>query len=320
MSYLRIRPFTGIALTTARESLRQPAIYLITAIAVVFIAALPFLITHILGDPARMIRDSALATQLMAGLLLGCQTASIAMSREIQKGTMSAVLSTPVDRFVFMAGKFAGLACIMLMYAAMTTIATLLALRTVAQPFDHDGSASAAACAAVLLSLCWAGARNFRSGASFAAHGFTALVVLLVIALVLSPGVTGIPQQNSSPDAWMILPVCANIAMAILLLSAMAITLSIRATFMPVMLMLAGILMIGLMSDYVLGRHASGHFIAALFYGLLPNWQHFWTVDALHLGTMTWAYTGYAGLYCAIYIALAITAGSLMLERMELKR
>jgi len=313
------RPFTGIALTTAREATRQPVLLLTTAISVSFIAALPFLITHILGDPARMILDSALAVMLMAGLVLGCQTASIAMSHEIQRGTLSSILSTPIDRVGYICAKFTGLALAILLYAATVTLAILLASRSV-ELYARDGTGSGMIWIAVLISLIVAGFRNYKSGAPFASAGCHALPIAMAIAfLYLLP----MPDRATGQAVEMnraIVPVCLNITLAILLLTAMAVTLSIRAGFIPVMVMITGILMTGLMSDYIFGRHASDHTMAAILHAVIPNWQHFWTIDALHLGTIRWQYTAFVGLYTAVYGALVMAAGAALLERMEIKK
>jgi len=314
-----LRPLTGIAVATAREAIRQPALLLTTAISMIFVAALPFLITHILGDPARMILDSALAVLLMAGLLLGCQSASIAMSQEIQRGTLSSILSTPVDRVGYICAKFAGLAIAMLLYAGNVTLAILFAARSV-ESHARDWTGSGATFAVVLLALLVAAVRNFKSGTPFASAGCSALLMGMMIAHAFSRIAPGFADGTPPLTAWTILPVCANVTLAILLLTAIAMALSIRAGFIPVIVMTTGILMIGLMSDYIFGRHAAENTIAAILHSVIPNWQHFWTIDALHLGTIRWEYTAVVGLYTVIYGALVMAAGAFTLERMEIKK
>lgn len=119
---------------------------------------------------------------------------------------------------------------------------------------------------------------------------------------------------------WAILPACFNIGMGIFLLTGFAAVLSIRTSLIPTMLIVFGILMAGLMSDYFFGRFGSESKMAAMIHGIIPNWQHFWTADALHHRTMRWYYTGQVSLYTAAYLLILIGAGVFSLARLEIKR
>ena len=114
---------------TALEAMRQPILLLLTLSNVAFIALLPFVITHVLGESVRIVRDSAMALHFVGGLLMGSYAACAALSGEIRRGTASAILSKPVDRVIFFLAKFAGVAVVMILFSIATTIATILSTR-----------------------------------------------------------------------------------------------------------------------------------------------------------------------------------------------
>jgi len=65
-----------------------------------------------------------------------------------------------------------------------------------------------------------------------------------------------------------------------------------------------------MMSDYLFGRSAGESTVAAALYRLVPNWQHFWVVDALaEGGTVPWPHVLGVALYAAVYTAGVLCLG-----------
>jgi hypothetical protein len=76
--------------------------------------------------------------------------------------------------------------------------------------------------------------------------------------------------------------------------------------------------MLGLMSDYLLGRHTAGSAAASVAYALLPNWQHFWVADALDAGgVIPWSYVARVAFYAAAYTGGVLCLGALSFRRRE---
>ena len=74
------------------------------------------------------------------------------------------------------------------------------------------------------------------------------------------------------------------------------------------------------MTDYLLGRAAESNQLAALAYNLIPNWQHFWLVDALiSNGTIPWRYVGQVGIYATFYLIGCLSLGILSFRNIETK-
>ncbi len=61
------------------------------------------------GEEARMIRDMAISTITVGGLLTGCLASSILVAGEFEKQTVLAVLCKPVSRGYFILGKYLGI-------------------------------------------------------------------------------------------------------------------------------------------------------------------------------------------------------------------
>jgi hypothetical protein len=80
------------------------------------------------------------------------------------------------------------------------------------------------------------------------------------------------------------------------------------------------VLMGGLMSDYFFRVPAAeGVGWARLLYSMVPNWQHFWVVDALAGGVLSAGYVLQACLYALLYLVAILSLGVLAFERMDMK-
>ena len=319
---LFFQQFFAIARLALLETLRQPVVMLITLVCLVFIALLPVLITHVMGDGQRIVRDSALAIHLMAGLILGSYAACASLRDEVRRGTASAVLSKPVGRDLFLLAKFAGLALVMILFSTLLALAVILTARTAAQDYIFDWWGAAPLLAAILGALVIGGLQNFLLQKPFASRAFGALLILVPLALLAS----GLYDDQGARTAdfgvalsWVSLPASLLITMAILLLAGCSVSLATRLDVVPTLACCAALLMGGLMADYLLGQAARDHFGAALLYGLLPNFQHFWAVDALARGEIPWSYVGQAAEYGALYLAGILGLGIVAFRHMELR-
>ena len=90
-------------------------------------------------------------------------------------------------------------------------------------------------------------------------------------------------------------------------------SLAIRLDTVPTLSICSAVFLIGLMSDYLFGRHAAHSWLADLLFRVIPNWQHFWVVDALSgegaIPGPTWRESAiYAGLYLMGILCLGILA------------
>lgn len=327
---LRIKQFLAMAGLTALEALRQPICLLLTVGCVVSIAAVPLLLLHAFGEDGKQVRDGALAFHFVFGVFIAVNAASTLLAREMKSGTASAVLSKPVSRELFLFSKFAGITLVVLIFSACATIATLLSER-VGEKFYYTstlaGYAMDSQVGAMLLGVPFAACLiaayiNYRFKRPFASTAFVMLSFLLVLVLVISGffEIDGRWLPYNCRVQWRIIPVSLLITMALIVLLAIAITISTRFDTVPTLVVCSTIFMLGLMSDYLFGRFAGVSWISATLYTLVPNWQHFWAADALLKGGhVPWKYVVNAGMYAAVYTTAVLSLGMISFRHAEMK-
>jgi hypothetical protein len=316
----RFKQFSALAWLTALEALRQPVFLLLMAAAVFFMACLPLITAHTLGEAERMARDSALALYFVVGLVLGSYLACAALQHEIRRGTVAAVLSKPVGRITLFLAKFAGIALVMLLFSAALTVATMLCARAATPENFVDWWAEAPLLAAVPVAFLMAGLINYFTLRPFVSNAFALLVLSLGVALLVSGFLDDagqlVPWGQLLP--WKILPAGALVALAILVLAALALVLATKLDVVPTLSLCSIVFLLGLMSDNLFGRQAAVSKLGAVLYGVVPNLQQFWLADALAGGgAIPWAYVGAAALYALCLLVFLLAAGMLVFGRIE---
>lgn len=327
---LRIRQFAALARLTALEAVRQPVCLLLASSCVLLTGLMPLVGMHKFGEDGKLARDSGLALHFVFGLLIAGYSAGSSLARELRSGTASAVLSKPVGRETLFLAKFVGIACVILLFSACTSLATLLSER-VDQKFCFTQSVTgyvtdwrtgnmlvAVPFAALLL----AGLVNYAARRPFGSTAFT-LLLLGVPAAFVASGFFDRLGQFAPFDyrvEWRILPACLLVTLALLVLSAIAISLSTRLRTVPTLVLCGAVFLAGLMSDYLLGRHAANSWPANFLYRIIPNWQHFWVADALSGGgRIPWHYVREAGAYAVTYCLGILCLGMLSFRHAEVK-
>ena len=317
-----IKQFIALTWLTALEAIRQPVFLLLMATAVFFAALLPLTTSHTLGEAERMVRDSTLALQFVTGLILGSYLACAALQHEIRRGTVAAILSKPVSRGNLFLAKFTGVALVMLLFSAALTITVILSTRAAALENVVDWWAEGPLLAAVPIAFLLGGLINYFTRRPFVSNAFVLLVLAQGAALLAAGFLDGtgklVPWGQSLP--WQILPAGALIALGILVLAAIALVLATRLDVVPTLSLCSVVFLLGLMSDYFLGRHAASNKLAAALYGVIPNLQQFWLADALAgNGVIPWSYVGMAALYALCFLTFVLALGMLIFGRMEVR-
>lgn len=330
--------FLPIARLTCVEIPRQPALLLLATTLILFIASLPFLITHNLGEAGKLVRDSALAVMFLGSLLLAVPAACNAVSSEIRRGTAGAILSKPIGRMRFLAAKYVGVSAVMLVFAGMASLAVLMADRAAALQFQVGWSFILPVYAAVAGAYALAGTVNYTTRRPFASTAFWCMAALLVLAflwtLAFDGGGGGAPEGidhgghthevagggETVPVRWTLLPACLLITLASLMIQALALLCALRLGVVPSLSVCGGVFLLGLMSDYLLARRAAEALWARVAYTLLPNWQHFWMADALTAGgAIPWPYVARATVYAAAWTAGILCVALALFDQMEVR-
>ena len=297
--------FFHIARNTFRETLRQPIFFLVLGTALALIGIFPIFTLFVFREQVKLVVDSALATSLLFGWGAAALAASHAISREIRTGTALLVLSKPVERGTFLAAKMAGVLAALVLFMFLTSLATLVAVRVARDQFQLDNRALGLYFATLAVGCAVGGVVNFSRRSSFPMAAVLGWLVLLPVTALgvalLSPGGGDVPTGYE----WELLPALLLITLAALAMGALATALSTRLDLVPNVVLCTAIFLLGLMSDYLFGRHAGGSLLAAMLYAVIPNWQLYWMADALAAHKpIPWDYVAWAAGYTVQFIAL----------------
>jgi len=117
-----------IARSTYREALHLPVLHVIIVGSVVLLAIVSQLprFTLSIYDDIKMLKDLAIATATLCGMLVAVFAAVHVITSEIENWTVVTVLSKPVRRWEFVVGKFFGLIFTLLSLFAVLTVVYVL--------------------------------------------------------------------------------------------------------------------------------------------------------------------------------------------------
>src|ERR1700733_2548136 len=177
-----MRQFITIATNALMELVRQPVFLLLMTSSAAFeiFLATPFYFAF--GDEPKLVKNSALAAMLLAGLFGAVVSASASVAREIRSGTALAVLAKPVGRAQFLLAKYVGLSCALTILCFVNCIAALLATRMAFNAYgDIDYPGLEVFCGALVLAYVIAGFTNYFLRRPFVSDAVWAVVIMATI-------------------------------------------------------------------------------------------------------------------------------------------
>lgn len=328
-----MRQFATIATNAFMELIRQPVFLLLMTASAVFIVFLSGISYFGFGDDPKMVKDMALAVTFLSGLFGAVLATSSSVAREIRTGTALAVMSKPVSRTQFLAAKYLGLAGALALMVYINLIACLLASRNAFDAYgDADLKSMFTFFGAIALAYGLGGFSNYFLRRTFVSDAVIALTAVLTATFFLICSYNrpvgreqGVAHDRVTAFAdgvdWRIIGVVVLILFAIWILAAVALACSTRLDIIPTLVICSGVFLLGLMSDYLLGRPAAeGSLIANVFYNIIPNWQQFWLADALEKDKpgIPFQYVGLAFAYMVCYTGAALSAALWLFEDREL--
>ncbi|HZW11520.1 MAG TPA: ABC transporter permease [Phycisphaerales bacterium] len=260
---------TTIARNTFIESVRQPVYFIVLVLAGLLQVFTTWSTAYSMGYTTsaevskdnKLLLDIGLATIFVAGVLLAAFVATAVLSREIETKTVLTVVSKPISRASVIFGKYLGVAGAITVAVVIMTVYLLLGLRhgvmsTAADAPDYPIIVFSTG--AVALSIGVAGWCNFYYGWSFPQTASLLLLpaILLAYLLALLVGKEWKLQPISTDFKPQITIACAAILLALLVLSAVATAASTRLGQVMTIVVCAGVFLLGLLSNHLLGRHA----------------------------------------------------------------
>src|SRR5215475_8525669 len=181
-----MRQFVTIASNAFMELVRQPVFLLLMTSSALFEIFLATPYYFAFGDEPKLVKNSTLATMLLAGLFGAVLSASLSVGREIRTGTALAVLSKPVGRAQFLLAKYAGLVAALTLLGYVNSIGTLLASR---MAFDAYGGTDWVAwvifAIALIIAYLMGGFSNYFLRRPFVSDTVFCVVIWVTIAFLV---------------------------------------------------------------------------------------------------------------------------------------
>lgn len=308
-----------IAANTYRESIRQPVFVVLLCGASLLLMLNIAVCGYAFEDDNKLLLDLGLSTIFLAGLLLAAFTATGVFSREIENKTVLTVISKPVGRPLFVAGKFLGVAAALATACWVWTLLFMLTVRhgvmtRANDPFDEPvllfglgGFALAGFLAA---------SANYAYRWVFASTFTGALVVIESIAyiLVLCLGkgfAIQPPETDFDPRLWL---AALLVFEALAVLCAVAVAVSTRLGQVMTLAICSAVFLLGLSSDFLFRARAEENAFAKIAYSLVPNLNFHWLAELLHrehthldeLWPLLGLVSAYSALHVAAILALAV--------------
>jgi ABC-2 type transport system permease protein len=249
----------SIARNTFFESIRQPIVLVVLVAATIFLILSNPLSAFTMEDDQRMMIDIGMATVFLCGALLAAFVATGVLTREIENKTALTVISKPVSRPLFVVGKFIGVAgaltlCTLYMCFVFLLVELHTVLETVRDPIHLPVITFGVG--AVVIGLAAAVWCNYFYGRVFSSTAICIMTPLVALAYFFSLLFNEhfVPQPigtDFKPDLWLAL---FSLLLAILVLTAIAIAASARLGQVLTLCVTIGVLLLGLLSDWLIGR------------------------------------------------------------------
>lgn len=276
-----------IARNTFTETIRQPIYAVIIVIALLSMFISPSLTMYTLEDDNKLLRELALSTLFLAGLFTAIFSASAAVTEEFETKTIITVLSKPIQRPVFIIGKFFGVTAAVFLSLYICTIAFLMATRhgvlTTASD-THDMTVLGAAGVIIGASMLLTAFLNYSYDWKFSSTAIVSTAILATLGIIFLTLVDRNWKFNPANNGIALFDIYASvlILIAIVILVALAIMFSTRFNIVLTLICCVGVFLLGLISDYAFGRFAESHIWAKIGRMLVPNLQVFWISDAIY--------------------------------------
>ena len=317
----------AVAANTFVETVRQPIYGVLLWVAAFWIGfASPTLATFTLvaGSDKKVMYDVSLATLMLYGLLVSVFSAAGVITREIESHTVLTVVSKPVSRPVFLVGKYLGVTAAVLIGCYFLSLILFMTARhgTMETAADHfDMPVLVFGIGAIVISLVAATFGNFTYGWHFSTT-LTAWVVplgtiALGLVLIISPEWK--LQSPTTDFGNMQLVYGAAITFCgVLILAAFAVALATRFSQVMTLTLCAGVFLLGLLSDYLVGRWEAEGPLFQILHIAIPNFQFFWLGDALTQGlSIPGRQVALAASYAVVYAMAVLSFGVALFQTRE---
>jgi len=319
----------AVAMLTATEGLRQPAFFLLFALAAGMTVFSPSFSFFHLGEQVKMVIDLGLSTVLTVSTLLALLTASSTVTDEIEGRTALTMLSKPLRRSEFLAGKYLGVAITACALVLLMVPMLLISVRsekyeTFQDPYFRVAVAVACLCFAAFFGVMLVVRLLFHRGMPLVGAFWVAYTIASVSLLIF--------LSSKAPEKtvweWRLLGGLVSIALHTCVISAVAVALATRLTLVQSAIGTAAFFLLGHASGALLTPFRDDlhhlNFFGSLLRAILPDLDQFNNADALataYLDTpvsIPWDVMASSSLYALLYGVFLMAVASALFSRREL--
>ncbi len=299
----------AIAKNTFTESIRQPVFAIIIIFALILLILGPSLTMYTMSEDNKLLREIGLSTIFISGLFISIFTACSAVTEEIDTKTVTTVLVKPVNRYIFIIGKFLGITAAVFLAHYLLTMFHLLAVRhgvleTASTPTDWTVITFGGI--AIIVAIIISAFLNFFYDWKFTSTAIVILTVLTTFAIAILSFIDINWNFNPAQNNFHIFDIYASLLLfqAVAILIVIAVMFSTRFNVVITLSSCIGIFLLGLINDYFFGKAAQTELWAKIARMVVPNFQVFWISDAIYEGSsIPPAYIGITTVYSVFYIA-----------------
>ena len=305
-----------IARNTFRETLREPIYLILLLTALALIGIYPLFSMFVFRQQIKLVVDSSMATTMVFGWIVAVLSASHAIAREINNGTALLLLSKPVNRPVFIFAKIVGILAAVAVFCVLTSIATMVSVRVAKDQFRLDTTALTIYFGAIVASCLIGALRNYFAQRQYPMSCVLSMLVTLPLGALI---IWWVPVNDEIVGLNVaLIPALILVFYSVCAMATLATALSTRLDLVANLMVCGVIFVIGLMSDYLVGRHAAENWLAAVVYAAIPNWQLFWMADALAAGKQVpGPYVVLGGAYVVLFLAVFTSLAIGMFQNRE---
>jgi len=320
----------AISRTTFFQTIRQPIYFVLILVTfALLVVNLPLSGWTVSSDAAttdqKLMESVGLSTLMVTGLLIAAFSAAAALGREIEDKTALTVVSKPVTRATFVAGKFLGVAGAVVLAYYICSLAFLMTVRhgvmpTVTDPYDWP--VIVLGCSALAAAMILAMVGNLLYNWTFTSAVVWASAILMSIAMgviaFVGKGWTIVSFAHDIPGQ--LLMAMTLMLMAVLVFAAVAVAASTRLGQVMTLLVCFGVFIVGSMYRTLFGPETQEVFAGRVLGAVVPNLTAFYMLDAMMGDTpIPGSYLLMALCYCVLYVGGILALGIALFQTRPLE-
>ncbi|MBS3764403.1 MAG: ABC transporter permease [Planctomycetes bacterium] len=244
------------------EIIRQPIYGILLVVGIVLIAFSPLITMFTMMEDVKLAIDMGLGTIFMVGIVLSILSATQVISREIEAKTAGAVISKPVGRFIFVAGKFLGVTCAMALASFLFTLMLLMTVRMgvpTTASFKVDWPVFLAEVLPLVLAFGVGVYANYFYRSNFTATAVFSGLILYSFAFICLLFISKdwsfewIAVSFASKGVWPVFLACVLVFLGVWMIASVAVASSTRVNVVANVLICLLVFFVGMLSNYLFG-------------------------------------------------------------------